>query len=156
MKENIISLTKRPHKNLLVFVFTLIANFSDCGFVCAQVWLWAKSQGGASSDYGLRVCNDASGNTFVSGVFSSTMMSAGSFTVGNVGLEDVYITKYDSNGNSLWMNRVGAIDNEEIGSICADANGNVYLTGSFSRPVIGVAPFVINKSTSVNKKIVIE
>ncbi len=148
MKENIISLTKRSRKNLLVFVFTLLAGFSDCGFVSAQGWQWAKSQGGASSDYGVRVCNDASGNTFVAGVFSSPTMSAGSLTVSSAGLEDVYITKYDPNGNALWMKQVGGIDNEEIGGICTDANGNVYLTGSFSSPVIGVAPFVINKSTA--------
>lgn len=148
MKEKLTSRTKRTRKNLLIFVFILIANFSDCGFIHAQGWQWAKSHGGSLSDFGVRTCNDAAGNTFVAGIFSSSVMSAGSLTVSNVGLEDAYITKYDPNGNPLWIKVIGGIDNEEIGGICTDANGNVYLTGAFSSPVIGAAPFAINKSST--------
>ncbi len=147
MKKNIIPNKKNLFRFFLIIAL-IISNLSNSNLIHAQGWQWAKSQGGSGYDFGVRVCNDAAGNTFVAGVFSSPVMSAASLTVGNFGLEDVYITKYDPSGNPVWMNVIGGIDNEEIGGICTDANGNVYLTGSFSSPVIGAPPFVINKSTS--------
>ena len=92
---------------------------------------------------GLGVTNDLSvrsatidnvGNVYTSGSFEGTIdfdPGPGVFNLSSNGMEDIYITKFDSAGNFVWVKRIGSLGPEEGYSITIDSIGNIYVTGSF-------------------------
>lgn len=80
---------------------------------------------------------DVFGDIYVTGRFSG-ISSFGSFELTCLGHVDIFIAKYDSEGNCLWANRAGgsrpsvnySMDNGF--AVAATAEGNVYVTGSFT------------------------
>jgi hypothetical protein len=51
----------------------------------------------------------------------------------SAGSDDVFLTKYDSRGNPVWVKQAGGA-NQDIGQdVCADTNGNVYVVGKLPR-----------------------
>lgn len=106
-----------------------IAKYDACGNV-----LWAKRAGGIWLDAGFSVSADAGGNVFVTGMFSSSIIIFGSTTLthtGATGNGDVFIAKYDPNGNVLWAKSAGGTSNDDGSSVSVDTGGNVFVTGRF-------------------------
>jgi len=102
-----------------------LAKFDSSGNI-----LWAKSYGGSGNDYGYGVITDASGNLYVTGNFSSSSITFGSFTFITPGF---FLFKADSSGLVLWAKDItGATPSRRA---CTDKLNNIYLTGSFSAPV---------------------
>jgi len=93
--------------------------------------LWAKSAGGASDDVGHSVFANSGGNVYVTGSSSSPSISFGSDTLTNAGLDDIFLVKYDANGNELWAKRTGGSGGEIGYGVSSDSGGNVYITGYF-------------------------
>ena len=97
-------------------------------------WLWAKNAGGTSENYGFSIAVDASGNSYVTGVFVGTA-SFGSTTLESNGYDDIFVAKLNSSGDWLWAKNAGGSDDYDNGwSIAIDASGNSYVTGYFSGP----------------------
>jgi len=48
------------------------------------------------------------------------------------GSQDLYISKYNSNGDYVWSRVWGGPKAEGVNSICIDSSGNIYMTGSFA------------------------
>lgn len=71
--------------------------------------LWAKSAGGISSDFGVSIANDVSGNIFVTGFFNSPSINFGTTTLINKGESDVFVVKYDEKGNVMWVKSSGGV-----------------------------------------------
>ncbi|MCW3105228.1 MAG: hypothetical protein JWO09_3668 [Bacteroidetes bacterium] len=94
--------------------------------------LWAKSASGSDSDYAYSVSNDATGNAYVAGSFYSPTLTFDSTTINNVGYQDIFITKYDANGNVLWVKGIGGTNYEEANGVSTDALGNAHIAGRFS------------------------
>ena len=94
-------------------------------------WQWAKSEGGTSIETSDGVCTDAIGNVFMTGYFKSPTITFGTTTLTNAGSNDVFIVKYDATGNVLWAKSAGGVYGERGQSVCTDASGNVFITGSF-------------------------
>jgi hypothetical protein len=93
--------------------------------------LWAKAEGGLYNDKALGVTYDASGNVIICGYFTDTTRFNGNMVIGN-GEEDMYVAKYDMNGNFLWMKHAGGPGEEQAKSIISDASGNLYVCGFYS------------------------
>ncbi|MBI3510187.1 MAG: T9SS type A sorting domain-containing protein [Bacteroidetes bacterium] len=115
-------------KFILVFLFFILS----ANIFAQGNWLWAKSATGASPDEGFAVCTDTAGNVFVTGEFQSPILTFGSVNLVNTGAWDIFIAKYDPNGNVLWAKRAGGGSGDEAFSICADQNGNIFITGTYS------------------------
>ncbi|MFP6854435.1 MAG: LamG-like jellyroll fold domain-containing protein, partial [Opitutales bacterium] len=109
-------------------------------------WVWAKSVGGSSGDFGRDVILDDDGNLYWVGDF------VGSVTIGGTNLSssgggnlngggEVFVTKLDSSGNFLWALKGGSANENETyegpTSIATDKDGNAYVVGS----VAGAATF---------------
>jgi hypothetical protein len=84
--------------------------------------LWSQSFGGGTGNehdaYGTSAV-DGSGNVFVTGV---TL---------DLGFFHCILAKLDANGDFLWYQSFGDVDNQAFASVAADGSGNVILTGSF-------------------------
>ena len=98
--------------------------------------LWAKSAGGTLGEEGYSVSTDANGNIVVTGSFSSPTLSFDSLTLSNIGENDIFVVKYDSNGNVLWAKSAGGTLGDEGYSVSTDANGNIIMTGFYNSPTI--------------------
>ena len=97
-------------------------------------FLWAKSFGGTTNDFGLSITVDASGNVYTTGSFYGTAdfdPGTGFFNLTTIGSQDVFVQKLDASGNFLWAKSFGGTTNDFGLSITVDASGNVYTTGSF-------------------------
>lgn len=94
---------------------------------------------GASSypDLGNDVALDGSGNVYITGSFTGTVdfdpgPGVVNLTSTAVNTADIFIAKYDANGNYLYAKQMGGISADNAYSLFVDAAGNVYITGTFS------------------------
>ena len=98
--------------------------------------IWATSAPGTDYDIPFAVATDASGNVLVAGLFSSPVITFGSISLTNAGIEDAFVAKYDAAGNVMWAKRAGGADWDNARALAVDGEGNVYLSGSFRSPSI--------------------
>jgi len=98
--------------------------------------VWAKSAGGTNADYGSGIGVDASGNVYVTGYFYSSTITFGSTTLTSAGSYDMFIVKYDANGNVVWAKRAGGSNIDMPYGIAVSASGNSYVTGYFASATI--------------------
>lgn len=110
--------------------------------------LWAKSAGSTGNDRGQDLSTDASGNIFVTGWYSSPTINFGNGTLTNTGsaTNEIFVVKYDLNGNALWSKTVGGTNNDAAWSCETDAFGNLYLTGSFASASIDFGSGALNNT----------
>jgi gliding motility-associated-like protein len=110
--------------------------------------LWAKGAGG-SNDEGNSVSADAIGDVFVTGNYTSSTIVFGLTTLTNLGSKDVFIVKYDPNGNVLWAKSAGGSSYDEGNSVSSDRGGNVLVTGQYGSQTIVFDTSVLTNSSSV-------
>jgi hypothetical protein len=94
---------------------------------------WARSAGWYQNEKALGVTCDNSGNVYICGFFGDTAKFGNTFIYGTgTGGRDIYIAKYDANGNFQWVRQAGSMGRDEAKSIKCDAAGNVYICGMYS------------------------
>jgi hypothetical protein len=96
--------------------------------------LWFKKFGGDQIESGYAIKTSKSGVSVISGEFSDTA----NFDMQQViskGLTDVFIAKFDNNGNVLWVKSFGGTSDDASFGVFQDDQGNVYATGSFTGTV---------------------
>ena len=131
------------------YLFILIA-------ICISQ-LMALNVSAQGNAYPYCTITDASGNVFVTGKFNCSSITFGTTTLTNngppetltsFGTFDMYIVKYDKDGNVKWAKSAGGT-NDDIGfSIVTDGSGNVYVTGSFGSSTITFGTIVLTKAAS--------
>lgn len=95
-------------------------------------WVWAKNAGGTSTDDSYSISTDSEGNVYITGNFLSETISFDSIQLSNNGSWDIFIAKYNSEGNILWAKGAGGTEGDIANSIAVDSEGNVFITGSYS------------------------
>ncbi|MEO8211102.1 MAG: hypothetical protein ABI840_11135, partial [bacterium] len=106
-----------------------IAKYDPSGTI-----VWAKKEGKCLNwIYGNTIKTDASGNSYIYGLFSN-ISSFDGFTLTGTGSQTSFIAKYDNSGTVLWANKVisdpGSGSNRIFG-ISTDGSGNAFITGEF-------------------------
>jgi len=90
---------------------------------------WGVNAGGiGSGDEAKDVACDASGNIYVTGVFADSANFGSVKVVGNGGSE-MFVAKYTSVGNLVWVKTAGGKKEDEGNGIALDASGNIYVSG---------------------------
>jgi hypothetical protein len=94
---------------------------------------WTRMLGGISTDAGLNVAVDASGNVYVSGCTASDPFDGQT----NGGNYDMFLVRYDSAGNKQWTRLLGGTSTDfgEGVAVAVDAGGDIYVTGSSASSV---------------------
>lgn len=128
----------------LRFILSLILAFTFSTFVKAQIpnLDWATYHGGSNEDGFRDMATDAFGNVYVVGSTrsSNAIGTPASFQSMIAGGSDVYLAKYNTDGNKIWTTYYGGSEDDIGQSIDLDANGNIFITGlSFSTN--GIATF---------------
>lgn len=93
-----------------------------------------------ASGVGNNVNIDVDGNLIVSGNFGSATLTLGSFTLTQQGGGDVFIAKYDPDGNVLWATSMGGSLEDGVRGLSTDLSGNIFITGSFSSNPLPFGP----------------
>lgn len=100
--------------------------------------VWVRQIGGISNDGGNSITIDAIGNILVTGFFQDTVdfdPGVGATNLVSNGEEDIFIQKFDTAGNFVWVKQMGGINDDRGISIDLDSIGNIYTSGSFESTV---------------------
>ncbi len=101
---------------------------------------WAISMGGPrisgsnnGADIGNAVAVDTAGNAYITGSFRNRVdFDPGPDTAILTGVgDDVFVAKYDANGQYLWAKRMGGAGADVGNGLAVDAPGTVYIAGIF-------------------------
>jgi len=74
---------------------------------------------------------------YITGIFSSTLDFDGTIVQSNGGY-DIFIAKYDSGGNFIWVQTAGGTDEETASHLTVDSQNNIYVSGAFSGPTLQI------------------
>src|SRR5688572_760606 len=110
--------------------------------------LWAKnSLGSHNSAQGSGIVIDVSGNICVAGGFIGSVNFGATFLT-TAGGTDIFLVKFDATGNEIWAKSSGASNHESASDLSSDANGNLYITGSFLSSSISFGSSVLLNASS--------
>lgn len=138
-------MAKYVHAPLLTTALTLGVALSAAtaavSSAAAEELQWATQAGGTGGDFGFGIATDGPGNSYVTGAFSSTTtFGAGEDNETELtaaGGSDVFVAKYDRNGQLLWATLAGGTGTDWGNGIAIDGPGNSYVAGIFQ----GIATF---------------
>jgi hypothetical protein len=85
---------------------------------------WTKMLGTSGSDIGYGIAADANGNSYTVGTTEGSLDNHI-----NAGEGDIFIAKYDTDGNKLWTTLLGTIFFDGASGIALDSKGNIYISG---------------------------
>ena len=101
-------------------------------------FIWVKSFGSSSNDYGYSITVDDSGNVYTTGFFNGIIdfnPGTGTANLSSAGGLDVFVQKLDASGNFVWAKSFGSIGDDFGISIAVDTFGSVYTVGNFGGTV---------------------
>jgi hypothetical protein len=96
---------------------------------------WAAHGDGAGSFFNPSIAVDTAGNCYVTGGFTNNV-SLGVTNLTSAGDTDIFIAKFDRDGNVAWANRMGGAGADCGRGVAVDSNGNCIVTGTFSGAVM--------------------
>jgi gliding motility-associated-like protein/uncharacterized delta-60 repeat protein len=98
------------------------------------IYRYSKHVGGSGNDAGYAMTLTSAGDMLITGYFQGTVdfdpSGTASFTL-NASQEEVYVAKYDANGNFLWAKSFKGSTAGRGLSIATDNTGNILVTGEF-------------------------
>ena len=109
-----------------------VAKFDSNGGV-----VWARSLGSTDNDEGRGITTDNTGNVYVTGIYESTLYTTSTDSLlpfdENDGYTqpDIFIIKYDANGQQKWLRGAGGKHEDYSSDIKSDNIGHVYIIGNY-------------------------
>lgn len=92
--------------------------------------VWARNAGGSGYDYGHSLVVASDGVAYVTGTFEKEA-DFNQITLASRGQSDLFLAKYDSNGDVVWATQAGGASQDGTGVLAIDPEGGVLLSGSF-------------------------
>jgi hypothetical protein len=111
---------------------------------------WIRTAGGGSGDYAWGIACD---NTYVyvageiEGTNETITFVGSPITLTCISSNDIFVAKYDLNGNLLWARSAGGSNYEKATSVAYDNSGNVYICGYYRGTVTFGGTTTINCTT---------
>lgn len=99
---------------------------------------WVRASAGNATASGAGIKLDSLGNIFVAGSFGPAFIAFGGITVTNIftsptaGFTDLFVAKYDGDGNVLWVQKAGGSSSETVRGLAVDGGGNSYVVGDYN------------------------
>lgn len=114
---------------------------------------WTKTHlNGMNGMLPVQIASDSFGNTIEVGAFNATITVGTNQLVnsGTATTNDIFIIKYNYQGDIVWSKKIGGTGNETINSITTDANDNIYLAGSFGSTTLNLDAVNLSKTGGDN------
>ncbi|MFN9872611.1 MAG: hypothetical protein ACK55E_14395, partial [Cyanobacteriota bacterium] len=100
--------------------------------------LWTRLIGGTSWDYGHGIATGPDGSIYAVGYSASTTLEG---QTKNSSGPDLFLTRFDANGNKLWTRRWGNGVQDYGMNVIVAADGSVYVTGFTQKLVSGTPDY---------------
>ncbi|MEY3443228.1 MAG: hypothetical protein RLZZ519_1509 [Bacteroidota bacterium] len=123
------NLTAQGGKDMFLLKLTSGGNF---------LFVQPINSGAGSNEIPQAMELDAQGNIVVTGWFDGSVDAdpgIGTTLLNSVGNGDIFIAKYDGNGNLLWAKALGSASNDSGWALTVDAQSNVTVAGRFGSTV---------------------
>ncbi|MFN0188703.1 MAG: T9SS type A sorting domain-containing protein [Bacteroidia bacterium] len=120
-----------------------IAKYNSLGSV-----VWAKNSSGPGLATGYDIDTYGTNEIYVTGWYDSTFVSFDTTSLISSGGEDVYIAKYNGNGNLEWVTGPTGNLNERCYGVTASPNGDITITGMFESSPVEFGSLQLNNTTS--------
>ena len=142
-------------KFFITVIFILI---NDSTFCQAPAWEWVRNSNASkisskADGYGDEanfLASDTFGNIYVTGYYISSYIAFGNNTLynqsSNISNNDIFLAKYDKDGNVIWARNIGGNGDDDPSSIAADANGNIFVAGYYQSPTLTFDSFMLTSS----------
>ncbi|MFN7141162.1 MAG: SBBP repeat-containing protein, partial [Limisphaerales bacterium] len=91
--------------------------------------LWARQAGGSGDDVGYDIAIGAE-HVYLTGYFQNTA-TFGSTNLTSSGSSDIFLAKYTTAGELVWVTKAGGTQGDVARAIGLDASENIYITGRF-------------------------
>lgn len=144
------------NSNLSAYYGSSFSGSSKGGFVAKYDpngnIIWGFKVGSNNNNICNSVVIDSSGNIYVAGTFELTTdfkgtLASPSTNLTSGGQKDVFLAKYNSAGQLLWVRKGGGAGNDEGSSVAINSTG-VYISGSYTNSAsFGTLNSVANNST---------
>jgi len=123
--------------SVLAFLLVALAVFPASIRADTNDFMWVRTSGGSGAEVSHQIAVDNAGSSYIVGYFNSTNFSIGGIVLTNyspsvVNPWDVFVAKYDTDGNVLWATKFGGTNNDRGWGIAVDTNRNCYVTGFFN------------------------
>jgi len=104
-------------------------------------FIWVKVTGGTGCSTTISLALDGSGNIYTAGNLRDTVDFDPGVSVFNLicppgSDNDIFITKYNNDGNFTWAKSVRGTGNEHSGGIAVNSAGDIFVAGNFQNPSI--------------------
>jgi hypothetical protein len=114
----------------------VVAKLTDAG--TSASYQWATQLGGTGSEVA-RVLLARNGNLYMGGYFDSPTLAIGNTTLTNLGLRDIYVTRFSDTGTAPttydWALSAGGTTTDEVYSMALSAKSDLYMSGVVHGPV---------------------
>ncbi len=111
--------------------------------------LWSRNFGNGLEQSGLRVAIDPSNNIFLAGIFAGEI-NLGGDTLFCAGDSDIYLARFNRNGDHLWSHSYGDADNQYSVVLSLDNTGSVFISGTYQGSIdLGGGPLNSAGSTDI-------
>lgn len=110
--------------------------------------LWVRSNGGGNLDVATKVGCDLQGNVFVTGHYQMTTQF-GPFSATSRGYNDVFLAKFNGNGDAQWLRSMGGTALETCQGMLVDWDGTTYVTGMFDTRLISDADTLLGNGYDI-------
>lgn len=113
---------------------------------------WAEEIGGGNNILASKIAVDLYHNIYLAGSFNGGAVNISNHILNNIdptgNSEDIFIAKYDNNGNNIWVKDAGTLNSELVGDIITDNLGRLYVAGGYD--LLGQnAPFQIDSTVFI-------
>ena len=115
------------------FIFIIIFLLSIKTNAQTPQFIWAHQGGGDQRDHCGDVTVDSEDNYYITGYYNSSAAFGTETLTSAGGDRDIFIVKYNSNGEVLWAKTAGGPGSDAGFGIDVDNNGNIYITGYFEQ-----------------------
>ena len=109
--------------------------------------LWVRSVQVTFDDaltYGIAI--DADDRVYITGSYNGTAVFSNGITLSSYTGDDIFLARYDVNGNCLWARRAGSTSTDEARGIALSASGDVFITGFVGGSIVRFDPFQITNN----------
>jgi len=133
-------------KRALVTVFGILILFN----IKAQVpsWEWARIGGGVGKDAGGSMVIDSKRNVYVLGGFRDNNATIGTSILINSGDDDIFLLKYNPNGNLIWARSIGNVGTDSGSKLIIDKNDGIYVSGIYNSPSLTIGSVTLSNSST--------
>jgi hypothetical protein len=133
-----------------------IENYNTKKTLIIDPLVYSSFIGGSSSDWGLSIKTDGSGNAYIAGKTNSADydITPGVFQSALAGNYDIFVSKFNSNGSNLiFSTYIGGSTHDHCNDIVVDSNGNSYITGYTNSTNFITTPGVYQTSNDGNNDV---